>query len=130
MTNPEAGPATNLLLRGEGKSENATSPAGAASFHRVAVLHSRANVCTLEAVMLAGRSVPEDDVRELARLVDEPTQGLLEKALELGTVVFALTIDDRMRVLWALDDPQTTSLAKLRATLLLEHEGRVRDGIA
>jgi hypothetical protein len=35
--------------------------------------------------MLAGRGVPDDDVRELARLVDEPTRGVFEKALELGT---------------------------------------------
>ena len=41
--------------------------------------------------MLAGRRVPDDDVRELARLVDEPTRGVLEKALELRTVVLALT---------------------------------------
>ena len=80
-------------------------------------------------MMLAGRHVPDDDVRELARLVDEPTRGWLEKALELGTVVLALSIDDRMRLLWALDDPQTTPLAELRATLLLEHEGRQREGL-
>lgn len=31
-------------------------------------------------MMLAGLRVPDDDVRELARLVDEPTRGVLEKA--------------------------------------------------
>ena len=80
-------------------------------------------------MMLAGMNVPDDDVREVARLVEEPTRSVLEKALELGTVVLALSIDDRMRLLWALDDPQTRALAELRATLLLEHEGRVREGL-
>ena len=32
-------------------------------------------------MMLAGLRVPDDDVRELARLVDEPTRSVLEKAL-------------------------------------------------
>jgi hypothetical protein len=54
--------------------------------------------------MLAGLRVPDDDVRELALLVDEPTRSLLEKALGLGTAVLALTIEDRERILWALDD--------------------------
>ena len=71
--------------------------------------------------MLAGRRVPDDDVRELARLVDEPMRGVLEKGLALGTVVLAPSR--------ALDDPQTTALAKLRATLLLEHQWRVREGL-
>ena len=55
----------------------------------------------------AGLHVPDDDVRELARLVDEPTRSVLEKALALGTVVLALTIEDRERLLWALDDART-----------------------
>jgi hypothetical protein len=55
---------------------------------------------------------------------------LLEKALSLGTVVLALTIEDRERLLWALDVPQTDALAELRAVLAQEHEGRVRDGLA
>ena len=46
-----------------------------------------------------------------------------------GNRVLALSIDDRMRLLWALDDPPTTPLAELRATLLLEHEWRVREGL-
>ena len=80
-------------------------------------------------MMLAGMRVPDDDVRELARLVEEPTQSVPEKALALGTVVLALTIEDRERILWALDDARTDALAELRAVLLLEHEGRVRDGL-
>jgi hypothetical protein len=46
-------------------------------------------------MMLAGLKVPDDDVRELARLIDEPTRSLMEKALALGTVVLALTVGDR-----------------------------------
>jgi hypothetical protein len=65
----------------------------------------------------------------LARLVDEPTRSVLEKALALGTVVLALTIDDRERLLWALDDARTDALAELRAVVLNEHEGRVRQGL-
>jgi hypothetical protein len=80
-------------------------------------------------MMLAGLHVPDDDVRELARLVDEPTRSLLEKALTLGTAVLALTIEDRERLLWALDDARTDALAELRAVLLNEHEGRVREGL-
>jgi hypothetical protein len=45
-------------------------------------------------MMLAGIRVPDDDVSELAGLVDEPTASLLEKALELNTVILALTVDD------------------------------------
>jgi hypothetical protein len=79
--------------------------------------------------MLAGLRVPDYDVRELARVVNEPTRSVLEKALALGTVVLALTIEGRERLLWALDDARTDALAELRAVLLNEHEGRVRDGL-
>jgi hypothetical protein len=43
--------------------------------------------------------------------------------------VFALTIEDRERILWALDDVRTDALAELRSVLLQEHEWRVRDGL-
>jgi hypothetical protein len=79
--------------------------------------------------MLAGVSVPDEDVRELARLVDEPTRSVLEKALAFETELVALTIADRERILGALDDARTDALAGLRALLLLEHEGRMRDGL-
>jgi hypothetical protein len=87
----------------------------------------RAGERMIASMMLAGLRVPDDDVRELARLVDEPTRSLLEKALGLGTVVLALMIEHRERLLWALDVPRT--LAERRAVLLQEHEGRVRDGL-
>jgi len=86
-------------------------------------------VCTLDAMMLAGLRVPDDDVRELAGLVDGPTRSVLEKALALGTVVLALTIEDRERILWALDDVRTDALAELRAVLLQEHEWQAREGL-
>ena len=80
-------------------------------------------------MMLAGLRVPDDDVRELARLVDEPTRSVLEKALALGTVVLALTIDDRERLLWALDYARTDALAELRGVLIQEHEWRDSEGL-
>lgn len=79
-------------------------------------------------MMLAGLRVTSEDVRELAGLVEEPTRGVLEKALELGTIIVALTIDDRERILRALDDPPD-GLAELRGVLLREHEWRVREGL-
>jgi hypothetical protein len=83
----------------------------------------------IASMMLAGLRVPDDDVRELARLVAEPTRGVLEKALGFGTVVVALTIEDRERILRVLDDARTDALAELRGVLLREHEGRVREGL-
>jgi hypothetical protein len=80
-------------------------------------------------MMLAGLHVRDDAVRELARLVDEPTATLLRNAIDRETVVLALTIHDRERILRALDDPKTDSLAELRAVLLQEHKWRVRDGL-
>jgi hypothetical protein len=77
---------------------------------------------------LAGLRVPDDDVRELIRLVDEPTRSVLEKSLAFETGVVALTIEDRERILWALDDARTDALAELRGVLLFEHEWRVREG--
>jgi hypothetical protein len=43
--------------------------------------------------------------------------------------VLALTVVDRESILRALDDPTTDALAQLRATLLVEHEWRVRVGL-
>jgi hypothetical protein len=54
---------------------------------------------------------------------------VLEKPLGLGTVVVALTIEDRERLLWALDDARTDALVELRAVLVKEHEWRVRVGL-
>jgi len=53
---------------------------------------------------------PDEDVRELITLVDEPTRSFLEKAL-------------------ALDDVRTDALAELRGVLLQEHEWRMGEGL-
>ena len=89
------------------------------------------NVCSysVASMMLAGLNVPDDDVRELARLVDEPTATMLRNGIDRETVVLALTIDDRERILRALDDRQTDALAELRGVLLTEHEWRRREGL-
>ncbi len=68
-------------------------------------------------------------MRELAKLVDEPTRSFLERSLALETGVVALTIEDRERILWELDDVRTDALAELRRVLLSEHEWRARDGL-
>ena len=73
--------------------------------------------------------IPDEDVRELIKLVDEPTRSFLEKSLALDSEVVALTIEDRERILWALDDVRTEALAELRAVLLQEHEWRAREGL-
>ena len=78
---------------------------------------------------LAGLRIPDEDVGELINLVDEPTRSFLEKALALDSDVIALTIDDRERILWALDDVRTDALAELRGVLLQEHEWRAREGL-
>jgi len=80
-------------------------------------------------VYLAGLRIPDEDVRELIKLVDEPTRSFLEKSLALDSEVVALTIEDRERVLWALDDVRSEALAELRAVLLQEHEWRAREGL-
>jgi hypothetical protein len=80
-------------------------------------------------MMRAGLRVPNEDVVALAKMVDEPSRTILDNALERETVVLALTIDDRERILRALDDRQTDALAELRGVLLTEHEWRRREGL-
>ena len=78
---------------------------------------------------LAGLRIPDEDVRELIKVVDEPTRSFLERSLGLEAGVVALTVEDRERILWALDDARTDSLAELRGILLEEQEWRQRDGL-
>ena len=52
----------------------------------------------------------------------------LEDAYDLETEVLALTIPEREAIIRALDDPPD-GLAELRGVLLVEHGGRVRDGL-
>jgi hypothetical protein len=77
-------------------------------------------------VQLAGVPVRNELVKVPANLVDEPTATLLHAALERKTAIIALTIEDRERILRALDDPPE-SLAELRGVLMREHEWRVRE---
>jgi hypothetical protein len=58
-----------------------------------------------------------------------PTRSLLEKSLALEAEVVALTVDDRERILWALDDVRTDALVELRGVLVQEHEWRRREGL-
>jgi len=80
-------------------------------------------------VYLAGLRIPDEDVRVLITLVGEPTRSLLEKSLAMEAGIVALTIEDRDRILWALDDVRTDALTALRGVLLQEHEWRAREGL-
>jgi hypothetical protein len=79
--------------------------------------------------VFAGLRIPDEDVRERITLVDEPTRSLLEKSLAVESEIVALTIEDRERILWALDDVRTDALAELRGVLLSEHGWRGREGL-
>jgi len=83
-------------------------------------------------MMLAGIPVADKNVLELARLLREAgfDDGAerLEGAWDAETKVLALTIEDRERILRALDDPPD-GLAELRSVLLVEHEWRRREGL-
>jgi hypothetical protein len=78
-------------------------------------------------MIVAGLRVPDEDVRELITLVGEPTRSLLEKSLAMEAEIVALTIEDRDRILWSLDDVRTDALTELRGVLLQEHEWRARE---
>lgn len=78
--------------------------------------------------MLAGIPVSPELTRVLADLADEPAAGTLEAGLDADRKVIALTILEREQILRALADCPDW-LEELRAVLLLEHEGRVRDGL-
>ena len=88
-----------------------------------------ANVCTLAPMMLAGIRVADKDVLELARLLREvkfdEVAARLEGAWDAETKVVALTIEDRERILRALDDPPA-GLAELERVSLLPIRARSR----
>jgi hypothetical protein len=65
----------------------------------------------------------------LLRAADEDvTAEILDRAANAGNEAVALTVDDRQRILAALDDlPE--GLADLRAVLLNEDTWRVREGL-
>ncbi len=80
-------------------------------------------------VTIAGIAVRRDLVEHLARVVDEPTASRLRRALDLETRLLGLEIAEREQILRALEDCPD-GLGELRATLLQEHVGRKRDGLA
>ena len=80
-------------------------------------------------IHLAGVAIRDELVLELARLVDDDElASRLETAYGRMTKVLALTIAARELIIRALDDPPAR-LEELRAVLLREHVGRVRDGL-
>ena len=86
----------------------------------------------MPAMYLAGLPIPGTDVLELAPLIDDQALAeRLEPAYGNGARILALEIQERELILRALEDgPPTAPLAELRGTLLAEHVGRVRDGLA
>jgi hypothetical protein len=81
-------------------------------------------------VFLAGVQVRDELVLELARLVnDDSLASRLEDCYGRGVKVLGLKIAERETIIRALDDPPC-GLEELRATLLAEHVGRLRDGLA
>ena len=81
-------------------------------------------------IHLAGVPLRHEAILELARLVDDGALGSrLESAYSRMTKVLALTVPERETIIHALDNPPP-ELEELRAVLLREHLGRVRDGLA
>ena len=87
----------------------------------------------MPAIYLAGIPIPARLVLKLAcrlrdaELVD--TAERLEGAYDREARIVALEISDREAILRALEDPPA-GLEELRAVLVQEHVGRVRDGLA
>ena len=83
---------------------------------------------------LAGLTVSNHDVLELAVLLRRAgftdTADTLEDDVAANRPDIALTIHEREAIISVLEDPPPGSLAELRAVLLQEHVGHVRDGLA
>jgi hypothetical protein len=80
-------------------------------------------------MVLAGLFVADDNVLELARLVDdEYLEMRLRSALARDIKVLGLSIDERELILRALLDCPP-DLAELRGVLLQEHTWRQREGL-
>lgn len=77
-------------------------------------------------LMLAGVSVRREHVAWLAGTADGPVSDRLHRALEYGTRIVALAIDDEHALLRALEDCPDHGLGELRGALLREHEQRQR----
>ena len=66
--------------------------------------------------------IPVPDLRSGARRSNVPDG-------YRGSEVVALTIEDRERIIWGLDDVRTEALAEPRGVLLQEREWRAREGL-
>ena len=83
--------------------------------------------CRLDRMFLAGVSVNDDLVLELARLIDDPQLAArLEEAFSQDAETVGLTVEERETIRVALDEPPSSALAELRAVLIQEHVARVR----
>jgi hypothetical protein len=84
----------------------------------------------IERMFLAGIHVRDELILELARLVDDnELANRLEDCYGRGVKVLGLEIAERETIIRALNDPPA-GLEELRATLLQEHVGRLRGGLA
>ena len=83
---------------------------------------------------VAGLQIPTGSVLELAVILRRAgyadAADTLEGAVAANEPDVALTILEREAIIWVLDDTPTRALAQLRAVLLEEHVGRVRDGLS
>jgi hypothetical protein len=69
-------------------------------------------------------------MRHAIAQVDDPRAAtVLDTALGRGIAVVALNVEDRMRILDALDDPPEGTLSELRGVRLQEYEWRRRQGL-
>jgi len=92
-------------------------------------------------MMLAGVPIPSAAVAELAGLLrargndeladaagNDELADRLDRALANETKLLALSIEERIRILYVLDDPPD-ELAELRGVLINEVEWRRREGL-
>jgi len=84
-------------------------------------------------VLVAGYPIPESDLLDLAMMLRRgdyaDTADTLEGAVAARLPDVALSIPDRLAILLVLENAHDGALNQLRAVLLQEHVGRVRDGL-
>jgi hypothetical protein len=82
---------------------------------------------------LAGLELPTADVVDPAVLLRRgdfaDAADTIEAVVAVGLPDAALTVADRTAILLVLDERPAGRLSRLRAVLLQEHVGRVRDGL-
>jgi hypothetical protein len=86
----------------------------------------------IASMQLAGIPIRDADVLVLSGMLRDAgfddTAEKLEDAYDRETMILALTILDREKILRTLDDPPD-GLVELRGLLLREHEWRLREGL-